>query len=86
MIQVTQVAGIGALTGLAFVATIEDPNRFPQTRKIGSYLGMRPKLDQSGKSDKQLGMTKAGDRFLRRLLVGSSQYILGPFGPDSDIK
>jgi transposase len=55
VMQVTQVSGVGALTGLAYVAAIEDPNRFPQRRKIGSYLGLWPKLDQSGKTDKRLG-------------------------------
>lgn len=82
----TQVPGVGDLTALAFVATIEDPNRFPQARKVGSYLGLRPRLDQSGMSDKQLRITKAGDKYLRQLLVGSAQYILGPFGPDTDLR
>ena len=35
---------------------------------------------------RQLRITKAGDSDLRRLLVGSAQYILGPFGPDSDLR
>jgi hypothetical protein len=33
-----------------------------------------------------LGITKAGDGYLRRLLVGSAHYILGPFGPDTDLR
>jgi transposase len=33
-----------------------------------------------------LGISKAGDEMLRRLLVGSAQYILGPFGPDTDLR
>jgi transposase len=45
-----------------------------------------PKRDQSGKVDKQLGITKAGDVYMRRLLVGCSQYILGAFGPDCDLR
>src|SRR6266550_4885448 len=39
-----------------------------------------------GDSQPQLGISKAGDRMLRRLLVGSSQYMLGAFGPDSDLR
>jgi transposase len=31
-------------------------------------------------------MAKAGDEMLRRLLVGSAHYILGPFGPDTDLR
>ena len=33
-----------------------------------------------------MGITKEGDTFVRRLLVQGSQYILGPFGPDSDLR
>ncbi len=46
----------------------------------------RPKQRESGNSSPQLGITKAGDRDLRRLLVQSAHYILGPFGPDTDLR
>lgn len=82
----TQVPGVGPLTATAFLATLEDPSRFPKGRKLGSFLGMTPRLDQSGMTDKQLPITKAGNGYLRRLLVGSAHYILGPFGPDSDLR
>jgi len=51
-----------------------------------SYLGLVPKQEDSGESQPQLGISKAGDRMLRKLLVGSAQYILGPFGPDTDLR
>jgi len=82
----TQITGVGALTALTFVLTIEDPSRFARTRDVGAYLGLVPKRDQSGEVDKQLRITKAGDSYLRRLLVGAAQYILGPFGKDCDLK
>ena len=75
------VTGVGGLTALAFVLTVADPTRFRRSRDVGPYLGLVPKQDQSGSLDKQLHITKAGDGYLRRLLVGSAQYILGPFGP-----
>lgn len=75
------VAGVGPVTSLAYVLTIADPTRFTHSRDVGPYLGLVPKQDQSGETDKQLHITKAGDAFVRRLLVGSAQYILGPFGP-----
>jgi transposase len=81
-----QVTGVGPITSLAYVLTIEDPSRFSRSRDVGSYLGLVPKQDQSGKTDKALSITKAGDRVLRRLLVQSAQYILGPFGPDCDLR
>ncbi len=66
--------------------TIQDPTRFPQVRAVASYLGLTPRQAQSGASAPQLRITKAGDEMLRRLLVGSAQYILGPFGPDTDLR
>jgi hypothetical protein len=50
------------------------------------YLGLVPKQEDSGESQPQLGISKAGDTMVRKLLVGSAHYILGPFGPDSDLR
>ena len=81
-----QVSGVGLITALAFILTLEDKNRFYKSRDVGPFLGLIPKKDQSGDNDKQLSITKCGDSQLRRLLVGSAQYILGPFGPDSELR
>jgi transposase len=81
-----QIPGVGALTSLAFILTLDDPARFPKSRQVGCYLGLRPRQDQSGDSNPQLGITKGGDEFLRRLLVNAAHYILGHFGPDSDLR
>jgi transposase len=83
---VRQIAGVGAITALCFVLTIGDPARFESSRDVAAYLGLVPKRDQSGDTDKALPISKAGDAYLRRLLVGSAQYILGPFGPDCDLR
>jgi len=84
--QLVQVGGVGPLTALAYVLTLEEPERFAKSRMVGPYLGLVPRLDQSGQTDKQLRITKQGDGYLRRLLVGSANYILGPFGPDCDLR
>jgi len=84
--QLRQVSGVGALTALAFVLTLEDPHRFAKSRDVGSYLGLRPKQRDSGERRPQLRITKAGDRMVRRLLVSAGHYILGPFGPDTDLR
>lgn len=81
-----QVPGVGPLTALCFVLTIEDPTRFEHSREVGPFLGLVPRLDQSGERDPQKRITKAGDDLMRRLLVGSAHYILGPFGPDGDLR
>jgi transposase len=81
-----QVKGVGPITALAYVLTLEHPERFPKSRDVGPYLGLIPKQEDSGDSQPQLGISKAGDRMLRRLLVGSAHYVLGPFGPDTDLR
>ena len=80
------ISGVGPVTTLAFVLSLEESTRFDKSRAVGPFLGLTPKRDQSGQIDKQLGITKAGDAYLRRLLVGCAQYILGPFGPDCDLR
>ena len=81
-----QVEGIGPLTALTFVLTLEDPHRFERSRSVGAYLGLVPAQDQSGDRNPQKRISKEGDEMLRKLLVGSAHYILGPFGSDSDLR
>jgi transposase len=81
-----QVHGVGPITALCYALTIGDAGRFKKSRAVGSYLGLRPRKDESGASSPELRITKAGDGHLRRLLVQCAHYILGPFGQDSDLR
>ena len=81
-----QVPGVGAITSLTFVLTLEDPERFEKSRAVGAYLGLVPGKDQSGESDPGRPISGEGDKMLRRLLVSSAHYILGPFAPDCDLR
>jgi transposase len=85
-LRLQQPAGVGPLTSLAFVLLIEDPTRFRKSRDVGAYFGLVPRLDDSGDATPQLRISKAGDEFGRRLLVSAAQYILGPFGPECDLR
>ena len=49
-------------------------------------LGLVPKRDQSGTLDKELRISKAGNKYMRKLLVSAAQYIIGPFGEDCDLR
>ncbi len=80
------ISGVGPITALTYLLIIEESERFKKSRDVGPYLGLTPKRDQSGNTDKQLGITKAGDAYLRSLLVGCAQYILGNFGQDCDLR
>lgn len=80
------IDGVGVLVATTYRWTLEDPARFRRSREVGAYLGLIPRRDQSGATDRQLGVTKTGDPRLRSLLVQSAQYILGPFGKESDLR
>lgn len=84
--RLRQIRGVGALTALTFVLTLDDPHRFARSRSVGAYLGLVPASRSSGRSTPQLPITRQGDRLLRRLLVQAAHYILGPFGQDSDLR
>ncbi len=81
-----QVPGVGPLISLTFVLTIEDPRRFPVSRQVGAYLGLVSRQSASGESSPDLPITKAGNTYLRQLLVNGAHYILGHHGPDSDLR
>jgi transposase len=66
-----QVEGVGALSALTFVLTLEDPSRFAKSRSVGAYLGLVPARDHSGDRDPQKRISKEGDEMLRRLLVAA---------------
>jgi transposase len=84
--QLRQVNGVGAITAVTYRLIVDDPDRFRKSRDVGPYLGLVPRQDDSGDQSPQLRITKTGDRMMRRLLVGSAQYMLGPFGKDSDLR
>lgn len=81
-----QVVGVGPVLSLAFVCAIDDPTDFDDSRSVGAYFGLAPKSKQSGDKSPQLRISKQGDPEVRRLLVSAATYILGPFGPDCDLR
>jgi transposase len=84
--RLRQVAGVGEVISLAYVLIMEDPKRFADSRKVGAWLGLTPRLDLSGDEKPELPITKAGNPFLRKLLLQGAHYILGENRPDSDLR
>jgi transposase len=80
------ITGVGPVTAAAFLAAVGDVSTFGSARDAGPYFGLVPKQDQSGETDKQLRITKEGNALVRRLLVTAANYIMGPFGKDSDLR
>jgi transposase len=60
---------VGPRLSEAVVAILDDPQRFKNGRQVGCYAGLTPRRWQSGESDRQGHVTKAGNRLLRKLLV-----------------
>ncbi len=81
-----QVQGVGSLISLTYVLTIDNPYRFKTSRTVGPYLGLVPRQRESGDRAPQLKISKAGDKYLRKLLVNGAHYILGYRGPDTDLR
>jgi transposase len=81
-----KVYGVGHLTALTFVLTLGNKQRFQRSRDVGCYLGLRPRRSQSGDSDPQLGITKAGNGYLRQLVVECANHVIGPHGKDSTLR
>ncbi|WP_082364768.1 IS110 family transposase [Novosphingobium sp. AAP93] len=70
------VPGIGALSALAFVSTIEDPGRFSRSRSVGAHLGLTPRRYQSGEIDRSGHISGCGDVLARTLMYEAAIVIL----------
>ena len=70
------IPGVGQLTALAFIAAIDDPERFRRSRDVGAYLGLVPRRYQSGEVDYTGSISKCGDRRVRTLLYEAANVML----------
>jgi len=70
------VPGVGPVTALAYVATIDDPERFTKSRAVGAYLGLTTRRFQSGEMDYSGRISKMGDALLRSLLYAAANSML----------
>jgi transposase len=84
--RLARVPGVGTLTAATFVLTLGRRERFAHSRDVASFLGLRPRQRQSGERDPKLGISKSGDKYLRKLLVQCAHHILGHWGKDSALR
>ena len=80
------VPGVGPLIAAAYVLTLDRPDAIQYSRQAGAFLGLRPRQSQSGDRDPQHRISKTGNVYLRSLLVQAAHYVLGRFGPDSELR
>jgi transposase len=70
------VPGIGAVSVLAYVSTIENPTRFARSRSVGAHMGLTPRQYQSGEVDRSGGISRCGDTLARTLMYEAAVVIL----------
>ena len=68
--------GVGPIISLTFVAAIDDPARFEQSKTVGAHYGMTPKKYQSGETEYSGRISKAGDKSVRTALYQAAHVIL----------
>ena len=74
--QLMTISGVGPVTALAFISTIDVPARFSKSRAVGSALGLTPVLNQSGESHRIGRVSLCGDGMMRALLYEAAQVML----------
>jgi transposase len=74
--QLMSIPGVGVQTASAFVAAVDDVDRFKQSRAAGAYFGLVPRRHQSGEVDWIGRITKQGDAMVRKLLYEAANSIL----------
>ena len=70
------VPGVGPVTALAFVSTVDDPHRFARATDVGAYLGLTPRRYQSGELDRNGRISKRGDRLTRYYVFKAANVLL----------
>jgi len=74
--RLATVPGIGLVTATALAATVDDPGRFRSGRQFAAWIGLVPKPHSSGGKTRLGGISKQGDRYLRRLLVVGATAVI----------
>ena len=78
--------GVGAITALTYVGTVEDPGLFKGSRAVGAWLGLTPSRYQSGEIDVSGRISRCGDPLLRTYLYEAANQVLTRSRTDSALK
>jgi transposase len=68
--------GVGAVIGVAYLATIDDAGRFAKSRNVAAHLGLSPRRFQSGEVDRQGSISKSGDSLMRHYLYEAATVLM----------
>ena len=74
--RLATIPGIGPITASAIAANVPDPSLFRSARQFAAWLGLTPRANSSSGKDRQTGISKQGDGYIRRLLVSGATAVL----------
>ena len=74
--RLAAIPGIGVITASAIAATVTDPDQFQSGRQFAAWLGLTPQQQSTGGKTRLGGISKQGDRYLRRLLVVGATAVM----------
>ena len=84
--RMMSIPGVGAMTALAFKASIDDPRRFSSSAKVGPYLGLTPRIYQSGDSHWVGGIGDTNSPLLRAYLYEAAGALMRKLKRDCALK
>lgn len=73
MLYLMQLPGFGVITGMTILAAVGDITRFEDFKKLSSYSGLTPGIEQSGTKNRSKSITKEGRKDLRWTMVEVAQ-------------
>jgi len=74
--RLASIPGVGPITASAIAATVSDPSQFRSGREFAAWLGLVPRQKASGTKNVLSGISKRGDKYIRRLLISGAVAIL----------
>ena len=74
--RLMEIPGVGPLVASAFVATVADPASFKTGRDLAAWIGLVPKQHSSGGKERLGGISRAGNRYLRQMLVVGAMAVI----------
>lgn len=74
--RLAETPGLGIITATAIAATVTDPDQFSSGRQFAAWLGLTPQQHSTGGKTRLGGISKQGDRYLRRLLVVGATAVM----------
>ena len=83
--RLMSIPGVGVLTAITFIATVDDPSRFKRADQVAAYFGLVPSIEQSGESKRLGRITKEGDGLMRSLLVEGGHTLLSCYKKPSSL-